>query len=264
MSTILTLASGTFGEAMRRKILNVFLFVAIAMIVLFFAFASFSVTTDMIITMSTGLGIISLAGVFISVILGINLVPNEIEKRTIYTILSKPVKRHEFLIGKFLGGLATVFVNIFLMGILFVVGVALFKDPHHHVRLDILQGVLMIFFQMMLVNALAVMFSVFTSPFVNFFLTFAVYILGSMSAITESLGGASANGQRSAAVQWIFKAVHFLVPNFANFNVQNPIIHPEVVIQNMGKYMAINILYAIIYSTIMLLIAILVFDRREV
>jgi ABC-type transport system involved in multi-copper enzyme maturation permease subunit len=131
MSTILTLARGTFGEAMRRKILNVFLFVAIAMIVLFFAFASFSPATDMIITMSTGLGIISLAGVFISVILGINLIPGEIEKRTIYTILSKPVKRYEFLVGKFLGGLATVFVNIFLMGLLFVVGVAIFKDPHH-------------------------------------------------------------------------------------------------------------------------------------
>jgi ABC-type transport system involved in multi-copper enzyme maturation permease subunit len=264
MATILTLASGTFGEAMRRKILNVFLFVAIAMIILFFAFASFSPSTDMTITLATGLGIISLAGVFISVILGINLIPNEIEKRTIYTILSKPVKRHEFLVGKFLGGLATVFVNILLMGALFTLGVILFKDPHHHLHLDILQGVLMIFFQMMLVNALAVMFSVFTSPFVNFFLTFAVYILGSMSAITESLGEESSNGKRSAIVQWIFKAVHFLVPNFANFNVQNPIIHPEVVIQSMGKYMATNILYAIIYSTIMLLIAILIFDRREV
>lgn len=264
MSTIFTLASGTFGEAMRRKILNVFLFVAIAMIVLFFAFASFSPTTDMIITMSTGLGIISLAGVFISVILGINLIPNEIEKRTIYTILSKPVRRHEFLIGKFLGGLATVFVNILLMGVLFLIGVVLLKDPHHHAHLDILEGVMMIFFQMMLVNALAVMFSVFTSPFVNFFLTFAVYILGSMSAITESLGGESANGKRNEVVQGIFKAVHFLVPNFANFNVQNPIIHPDVVIQSMDKYIATNILYAIIYSTIMLLIAILIFDRREV
>jgi ABC-type transport system involved in multi-copper enzyme maturation permease subunit len=122
----------------------------------------------------------------------------------------------------------------------------------------------MIFFQMMLVNALAVMFSVFTSPFVNFFLTFAVYIIGSMSAITEALGMPSANGMRSPVVQITFKVVHFLVPNFANFNVQNPIIHPELVIQDMGKYMSMNILYAIIYSTIMLLIAILVFDRREV
>jgi uncharacterized membrane protein len=88
MSTILTLASGTFGEAIRKKILNVFLFVAIAMIVLFFAFASFSPTEDKIITMSTGLSVITLAGVFISVILGISLIPTEIEKRTIYTILS--------------------------------------------------------------------------------------------------------------------------------------------------------------------------------
>jgi ABC-type transport system involved in multi-copper enzyme maturation permease subunit len=261
----LTLASGTFGEAMRRKILNVFLFVAIAMIVLFFAFASFTPSSDLTITMATGLGIISIAGVFISVILGINLIPNEIDKRTIYTILSKPVKRHEFLIGKFLGGLATVFVNIVLMGALFMIGVIVFKDPTHSLKhFDILQGIVMIFFQMMLLNALAVMFSVFTSPFVNFFLSFAVYIMGSMSSVTEALGEDSSNGKRSIVIQWIFKGIHFLVPNFANFNVQNPIIHPEVIIRDMTKYMATNILYAVIYSTIMLLIAILIFDRREV
>jgi len=58
--------------------------------------------------------------------------------------------------------------------------------------------------------------------------------------------------------------IHFIVPNFGNFNIQNPIIHPDIQIQNMPLYMAQTILYAIIYSIIMLLIAILIFDKREV
>src|SRR6202012_979130 len=117
MNTIWMIASGTFGEAMRRKILNVFLFVALALMVMGFAFASFQPKEEMVIIKSLGLGVIGLAGVFISVILFINLVPVEIERRTIYTILSKPVQRYEFLLGKFIGGLMTVFLNILLMGL---------------------------------------------------------------------------------------------------------------------------------------------------
>ncbi len=258
MRTVLTLAEGTFGEAIRRKILNIFLIVAMALIGLYFAFSSFTAREDLTITLSTGLGVISLAGVFISVILGINLVPAEIEKRTIYTILSKPVRRHEFLLGKYFGGLTTVFVNIGLMGIMFIILVA-FKG---HLAPPVWEGVLMIFFQMMLLCSVALLFSVFVSPFVNFFLTFGVYILGSMSSITESL--ATQDGHKSPITVAFFWLIHFIVPNFGNFNVQNPIIHPDMQIANMTIYMMQTILYAIIYSAIMLLIAILIFDRREV
>ena len=268
MGTILTLARGTFEESIRRKILNVFLFVALAVMVVGFAFMSFTTREQLVIVKSMGLGIIGIAGVFISIILGINLVPNEIEKRTIYTILSKPVTRYEFLVGKFLGGLATVLVNIALMGVAFVVLVPLEMRVFSHINLTwsdwmpIWEGVLMIFFQMMLVNAVALLFSVFLSPFVNFFLSFAIYLLGSMSSVTESL--ATPGKDKNPIVVDIFKGVHFLVPNFGNFNIQNPIIHPDIQIQNMTKYISVNILYAIIYTLIMLLIAVLIFDRREV
>jgi len=114
----------------------------------------------------------------------------------------------------------------------------------------------------MLLSAVALLFSVFVSPFVNFFLTFSVYLLGSMSSITESL--ATQDGHKSQIAVWFFQAVHFIIPNFGNFNIQNPIIHPDIQIQNMGVYMAQTIAYAFLYSTIMLLIAILIFERREV
>lgn len=264
MSTIWMIASGTFGEAMRRKILNVFLFVALALMVMGFAFASFTPKEEMEIIKSLGLGVISLAGVFISVILFINLVPVEIERRTIYTILSKPVQRYEFLCGKFVGGLMTVFVNIALMGIAFVLLVAI-KGSFSHEALvgcaDCLKGVLMIFFQLTLVGGVALCFSVFLSPFVNFFLSFALYLLGSMGVL-ESLAAPSKD--KSPVVTGFFKVLHYIVPNFGNFNIQNPIIHPDVIVKNEAVYIAQNIVYAIIYTAILLIVAVMIFDRKEV
>ena len=265
MNAIWMIASGTFGEAMRRKILNVFLFVALALIVMGFAFAQFSPRQELVLIKSMGLGVIGLAGVFISVILGINLIPNEIERRTIYTILSKPVQRYQFLCGKFLGGLMTVLSNIALMGVMFVLlltwKLTQFHDPFLSTDRDLLKGILMIFFQLTLVGAVALFFSVFLSPFVNFFLTFAVYLLGS-TGLLELL--ATPDDKKPDWQVHFFKFLHFIVPNFDNFNIQNPIIHPGVVIQNETQFILQNVLYAIVYTAILLTLAVLIFDKREV
>ena len=261
MNAVWMIASGTFGEAMRRKILNVFLFVALALIVMGFAFASFQPRQEIVLIKSMGLGTIVLAGVFISVILGINLIPNEIERRTIYTILSKPVQRYQFLCGKFLGGLMTVLSNIALMGIALIVLTFIKEHSFDHDVIDVSKGVLMTFFQLTLVGAVALFFSVFLSPFVNFFLTFAVYLIGS-TGILESL--AAPDEKKSQLTIQFFKFLHFIVPNFDNFNIQNPIIHPGVVIQNETQFILQNILYAIVYTAILLTLAVLIFDRREV
>ena len=262
MNTILLIAKGTFGEAMRRKILNVFLFVALALIVMSFAFTSFQPNAELEMIKSMGLGTIALSGVFISVILFINLIPNEIERRTIYTILSKPVQRYEFVCGKFLGGLMTVFVNIAFMGIAFILLVTIKEHGFNSNVADVAKGVWMIFFQVGLLGGVALLFSVFLSPFVNFFLSFAIYLLGSLSSVTESLG--KADGKKSMFTVYLFKAVHYLVPNFGNFNIQNPIIHPDVIITDMNRYIFQNMCYAVLYIGIFLLIAVLIFDRREV
>ena len=262
MNTIWLIASGTFGEAMRRKILLVFLFVAIALILMGFAFASFTPTRELVVIKSLGLGVIGLAGVFISVILGINLIPNEIERRTIYTILSKPVQRWQFVCGKFLGGLLTVLSNIALMGLAFIILMAIKERGFTHDVLNVTKGVLMIFFQLTLVGAVALFFSVFLSPFVNFFLTFAVYLLGSTD-IAGTLA-ADPDHKKNPLSVMLFKVLHGVIPNFGNFNIQNPIINPHVIITNETQYILQNIAYALVYTAILLLIAVAIFDRREV
>lgn len=262
MSAIWMIASGTFGEAMRRRILQVFFFVALALIVMGFAFSSFEPRQEMVVIKSLGLGSIALAGVFISVILGINLIPNEIERRTIYTILSKPVQRYQFLCGKFLGGLMTVLSNIALMGIVFIALTWIKEHNFDRDVLDVAKGVLMIFFQLTLLAAVAMFFSVFVSPFVNFFLTFAIYTLGSINILGDL--ASDPTHKKNPVTVLFFKVLHTIIPNFDNFNIQNPIIHPDVQITNESVYILQTILYALVYTGILLTLAVLIFDRREV
>ena len=126
---------------------------------------------------------------------------------------------------------------------------------------DVSKGVLMTFFQLTLVGAVALFFSVFLSPFVNFFLTFAVYLLGSTGFWSR---WRRRTRRRASWRSQFFKFLHFIVPNFDNFNIQNPIIHPGVVIKNETQYILQNILYALVYTAILLTLAVLIFDRREV
>jgi ABC-type transport system involved in multi-copper enzyme maturation permease subunit len=271
MSTTLTIARTTVGEAMRRKILNAFLMVGLALIVLTGAFSAFSARQELTLIKGMGLGIISLAGIFISIILTIYLIPTEIERRTIYTILSKPVRRHEFLLGKYFGALLTVLINIGLMGLAFVIAVAIkqhgsadqLRSANAAVTspLLLLKGVYLIYLQLVLLCSVAVFFSVFLSPLVNFFLTFSLFVIGSMSSFTQDL--IRANHERPLAKAF-FAAVHYLVPNFGNYNAQNPLINPEVVIKDERLFMTRITIYALVYAAFLLILAILVFDRREV
>ena len=253
MNTIWLLASSTFGEAIRRKILLVFLFGGLGIFPMGSAFGALAPSRDLNVTKSLGLGVISLAGVFISIILYITLIPAEIERRTIYSILSKPVQRYEYLTGKYLGGLATVLSNIVLMGIVFVVMMAAklvqYHEPVGLTLLGLGKNVLAIFFQMMLLGAVAMFFSVFLPPVVNFFVTFGVWLIGTSSLITQT-------GPLSF--------LHYLWPNFVNYSIQNPFINPGVHVYQEPLYLGYVVVYALIYTVLLLLAGTLIFDRREV
>ena len=266
MNTIWLIAGGTFGEAIRRRTLLIFLAVAAAVILLGAVNSSFQPGKDTLFVETLGLGVIGLVGVFISVILGINLLPTEIERRTIYTILSKPVHRYQFLCGKFLGGLATVLASVLFMSAVFMILFLIKERGFDHEAINTLQGVLLLLFQILLVCAIAMFFSVFVSPFVNFFLTLAIFLLGLSSSVTEALADPSADPThpKNPVVVLVFKVIHAVIPDFTKYNVQNQILSPDLVITNHTFFMEQAILIAIVYSAILITIAALIFDRREV
>lgn len=262
MNTILVIARNTISEALRRKVLNAFAMVAVAVITLTFMFGQFTARQELTLIRGMGLGIITLAGIFITVILSINLIPTEIERRTIYTILSKPVRRPEFLLGKWLGALGTIGINIGLMSILFIIAVAVKQIGAESALppLDLLKGVFMIFMEMLLLCSVAVFFSVFLSPLVNFFLTLSLFIIGNMSSFTLDLAKTS----QSQIIRGFFTLVHYLVPNFGNFQFTNPLVNPDVQVKSEFLFLTQNTIYGLVYASVLLILAILIFDKREV
>lgn len=252
----LAIAQQTLREALRRRVMWVILIIGVFLIALGPVFGFLTPKDSQTVLRSLGLASILLAGLFITIVTCIYLIPVEIERRTIYTVLSKPVQRYEFVLGKFLGGFATVFVNIAAMGIVFLMMIYL---QEHRIPTEMYKGVLMTFFQMMLLAALTIFFSTFTTPVVNFFLSFGIFLVGNLSSVTESLTTKSQPLVRNAGV-----VIHYLLPNFGNFNIQNTLIRPTTEIANEGVFLRNNIIYAIIYSSVLLVLAILIFDRREV
>ena len=118
------------------------------------------------------------------------------------------------------------------------------------------------FVQMSLLAALAVCFSTFVSPLVNFFLSGGMYLVGTLfSTFFQTL---KENPSTKPVAKLVAEFVNVVLPNFSYYNVQNPIINPEQHIQNPTVYFISTSLYGLFYIGIFLLIGILVFDRREV
>lgn len=287
---IWAIAKTTFGDAMRKKILQVFLVVAVGLIILSLSFSqtlSFSTrqgaSSDLMMLKSMGLGLMAFAGLLISLVIGVTLIPQEIERRTIYTILAKPVKRYEFIAGKYLGAVLTLAVTIGLMGVVLVAvlwikalgaevpvvsattGVA--GDPVARATTKVqafdvtaLLGVALIYMQFVVLSSVVLLLSVLVTPTVNFFLGAAVYTVGVMAAVTQSLGQAE---KANILLKGFYRALYLVLPNFDKYNITNPIIHPDVNIQ-IGPHTLKMALYTLLYSLIMMLIGIIVFERKEI
>ena len=285
---IWAIAKTTVGDALRKKVLQVFLVVAIGLIILSLSFSqtlSFSsqrgASADFMLLKSFGLGMMALAGIFISLILGVSLIPQEFERRTIYTILAKPVKRYEFITGKFLGALLTLAIATGLMGITFIATIVLKAIGAHQMAVspttgampgvgaesvaifdwNMVWGVLLIYLQFMVLSSIVLLFSLIFTTTVNFFMGAAVYAIGFMSTVVTSLGGAE---RASGAQQVFFKTLSFVLPQFDQFNIPNQLLHPETQVTDLGIWTLKMTLYALLYVSLTLVAAILIFERKEV
>ncbi|OFX16088.1 MAG: hypothetical protein A2Z18_05365 [Armatimonadetes bacterium RBG_16_58_9] len=287
---IWSIARTTIGDAMRKKVLQIFLVVTLGLIALSLSFSqtlSFSTqqgaSSDLMMLKSFGLGLIAIAGMFISLVLGVSLIPQEIERRTIYTILAKPVKRYEFIIGKLLGAILTLAINIGLMGLVFVLTVMIkawgAEQPAATITSELgrqmaqqstkiqvfdantILGIVMIYLQFVVLSSVVILFSVFLTPTVNFFMGAGVYAIGIMASVTETLSTAK---EANALVTGLYKVIHAVIPNFDKFNITNQLIHPESQVGNIWKYTGEVALYALLYALVMATLAVIIFERKEV
>jgi ABC-type transport system involved in multi-copper enzyme maturation permease subunit len=252
---ILHIATNTFREAVRDRVLYNLIAFALLMSAAAILVGQISIDIERLVVINLGLTAISLFGIVIAIFIGIGLVSKEIDKRTLYTVLSRPVRRWEFIVGKFFGLSGTLVVNTIFMAI--GVFAALLYVSHRFQRADgwILVALYFIVLQFVIMTALALLFSSFTTPLMSAVFTFCLFVIGSFS---EDLRGFArlAHGVE----RWMATAAAYLLPNFSALNVISLVAHEQRVPGHMIIY---NTAYAVSYAVMAICGAILIFERRN-
>jgi ABC-type transport system involved in multi-copper enzyme maturation permease subunit len=253
---IAAIARNAFREAVRDRVLyNLVLFVLILTGASIFI-GELSGGQERKVIVDLGLSAMLLFGVFIAIFVGVGLVYKEIERRTIYAVFSKPVGRGEFLVGKYLGLCLTLLVNVLVMGVGVSLALLYVNKGWDPLIPTIWPAVLLIYMELMLLTAVALLFSSFSSPALSALLTFMVFIIGHFSADLKSL----AVSLGSSSARTLFTALYYLLPNLANYSFITPAAHGRA--PSAGFVFATG-LYALVYIAVILAAATLVFSRRN-
>jgi len=252
----LAIARNAFREAVRDRVLyNLVLFVLLLITGAIFL-GELSAGQEAKIIVDLGLSAMLLFGAFIAIFVGVGLVYKEIERRTLYAILSKPIGRGQFLLGKYLGLCLTLLINVLVMGIGVSLALIYVRRGWNPLALQIWPAIFLIYFELMIITAVALLFSSFSSPALSALLTFFVFIIGHFSADLKNL----ATTGNSAAARLLFRTLYYLLPNLANFSLITPAAHG--VTPSAGNF-ALATVYMFVYVGVLLAAATLIFSRRN-
>jgi Cu-processing system permease protein len=256
MSRAGIVAWNTFREAVRDRVLYNLVFFALLMIAAAVLVGQISVGIEEIVIVSMGLSAISLIGLLMAVFIGVGLVSKEMEKRTLYALLAKPIHRWEFLLGKFGGLLLTLAVNTAAMAAGLLGAMLLVEHSLKRADLIVFTAVYFILLKLAIIVSVALLFSCFTTPLLSILLTAGIYVAGIFTQQIRSFGKITGNGALDAAAVWL----SYLLPNLENFNLIGAAAHRRSV---PGALVWQNTLYAAVYCGIVLAAASAIFSRRD-
>jgi ABC-type transport system involved in multi-copper enzyme maturation permease subunit len=253
MWPIVVIALNTFRENLRDRILYNLLLFAVLLMGASMLLADLTITEHYKIITDMGLAAINFVGIVIAVFVGIGLVSKEIERRTIYTIVARPISRMQFIIGKYLGLITTLVVNVTFMLSVFLLTLWIYRAPVHWA---LVQAVQLIVVELMLVTAIALFFSTFTSATLSAIFTIGLYIIGHL---TTDLRGIAQKSQ-SEVIKVVADGVYYLCPNLDMLNMKGPAATGVAIALS---YEALATLYGLLYAGMLIVGACLVFQRRD-
>jgi len=249
------IATNTFREAVRDRVLYNLIAFALLLTGAAVLVGQISIDIEKLIVINLGLTAVSLFGIVIAIFIGIGLVSKEIDKRTLYTVLSRPVRRWEFIAGKFFGLAGTLVVNTLFMAI-GVFGALLYVSRHFQISdASILAALYFIVLQFVIITALALFFSSFSSPLLSAVFTFSLFVIGTFAEDLRVFAKIT-----HGVTQWLAMSAAYVVPNFSALNVISQVAHGEPVGSQLIVY---NTAYALVYAGAVLSAAVLVFERRN-
>ncbi|TKB76780.1 MAG: ABC transporter permease, partial [Nitrospira sp.] len=213
LKPVAVIAINTFRENLRDKILYNLLLFAVLLIGASMVLGDLAIMEKKKIVLDLGLAAINLVGVVIAIFVGIGLVSKEIERRTVYTIMARPISRTHFILGKYCGLGLTLLVNVSIMLVVYLATLWLNQAPIH---LGLLQAVALIYVELLIVTAVALFFSTFSSATLSAILTLGLYVVGHLTTDLKALAETSPQ----AAMKTVTTAIYYLCPNLEALNVK--------------------------------------------
>ena len=266
MRTVSLVAGAVFRESVRDRVPYSMVIFAVLMMAASYLISQLTAGQDLKIIKDLGLAALSTFGLLIAVFIGIGLVSKEVEKRSVYALLTKPVTRSQFILGKYLGLVMTLIVNLMVMTIAFYL-VLLYMDmvsppvlklgwPAPALDPRLLIAIVLIVGELALVTAIALFFSTFSSPLLAALLTLGLWVAGHFNSDLRQFE----NVMNVPALAWIGRGLYYLLPNLAPFNVKADVVYGVPV---AASHVAYTLLYAVIYVSVLLTAATAVFRRRD-
>jgi len=251
-AAVLAIALNTFREAIRDRVLYLLLVFALIIIGVSRLLSLLTVGNEEKIIKDVGLSAISLFGVLTAVFVGVSLVFKEIERRTVYTLLAHPVRRWQFLVGKYVGLLAVLVMNVALMSVGLFVLLLLRGEPPWALA----PAILLIVVELAVVTAFALLFSSLTNPILASVWTFATYVTGHLSwsllLLKEKVPGAAARA--------FCDVLYWILPNLSRMNLKAEAVHG---LETGPGHVPLAVVYGLGYATVVLLTACWVFERKD-
>src|SRR5438067_8916127 len=241
---IFYIATNTFREAVRDRVLYNLIAFALLLTGAAVLVGQISIDIEKLVVINLGLTAVSLFGIVIAIFIGIGLVSKEIEKRTLYTVLSRPVRRWEFIAGKFFGLAGTLVVNTVCMAVGVLAALAYVARQFSASDSAVLVARYFIVLQFVIITALALLFSSFSSPLLSAVFAFALFVIGSFA---EDLRGFAS--MTHGITRWLATGAAYLVPNFSALNVISQVAHGQPVASQLILF---NTIYALVYATAVL------------
>lgn len=247
------IALNTFRESIRDKVLVTLIIFAVLVMGSAKVIQPLALGEEAKVIKDLGLSAITLFCVLISILVGGRIVYKEVEKRTIYIMLAKPVRRWEFVVGKYLGLMTVLVVSLVVMtaafyAIMLMLGFG--AQPY------LLLAVLMTLLELAILTAVAVMFSTFSTPITGAVFTFAVYFVGHLTRDLKLLAAMSP----SPLVKAVSYFLYFVLPNLSNFNIRAEVVYGAP----LDPYaLLLSALYALVYSATLMLVSAAIFNRKE-
>ncbi|AFY72941.1 hypothetical protein Syn7502_00808 [Synechococcus sp. PCC 7502] len=254
LGRISVIAFNVFRETLREQVLYLTLLFTLILVAAVNLLPQLSASGEKKIIIDVGIAAIEIVGLIVAVFVGTTLVNKEIDKRTIFVLIAKPMSRAEFILGKHLGITSVLALIVGIMTVIYVVVLSLAKIslPIY----SILVANFYIFGQLMLLGAIAILFGTFSSSLLAAFLTFATYLMGNFSRDLLALGEISKN----ESLQTVTRIIYLVLPDLSRANLKNEAVYG--VLPPLTDLFS-NGIYILSYALLVLAIAILVFGKKQ-